>query len=52
MVDFKEIVPQVCIVHLFSIETFHLEQHDLLEKNYSIMEKVNANVILNEAPII
>jgi hypothetical protein len=39
-------------VHLFLNETFHLEQNDLLEKNDSIMEKVNANVFLNDPPII
>ncbi len=43
---------QVCIVHLFLIKTFHLEQNDLLEIFYPIMEEVNENVLLNEPPIM
>jgi hypothetical protein len=38
-------------VHLFLIETFFLGQDDLLRKNYTILEKINKNVLLNE-PLI
>jgi hypothetical protein len=33
-------------------QNISLEQNDLLEKKYSIMQKVNANVFLNEPPIM
>jgi len=39
-------------VHLFLIETFLLEQDDPLQKNYSIMEKVNRIFFGNETLIM
>ncbi len=42
---------QICILHLFLIETFLLEQDDPLEQNYSITKKVNTKFFLNE-PLI
>jgi hypothetical protein len=39
------------VVHLFLIKTFLFEQDDPIEKNYSIMAKINTILFFNE-PLI